>query len=399
MRWWALAVVLSRLYAAMALLALILGAEAVTGSLADGALLVGLASGGFALAAPWRGRRLDRGDLRRGLRRDSLWAAVAMFALFWALVAAAPFWLLVILSVLIGAIPSGVEGGIRTLLPAVAPGNRLAQANAMEATLGELTFLLGPALAALIAMTLGPTAIMASMAVASAACGLVTLRLPDRVEEDAGPARDGERSDPAGGLSSALIGVWRFGRARPVFALAIAVGATFGLYETALPGQLVSVGQPAASAGWVLTLAFAMSAGAGLVVSLASPDDADRARALAVPQACALLLVLGLGCVASAAGPTPLLWLAAMAIGATLAPLYAMGSLSLQVTIPPARQSEGFAMFIAAQEIGSAIGNLLTSFLLERIGAATLFVIAGTVVWICAALLLSHLVRRHSDRT
>ena len=56
-------------------------------------------------------------------------------------------------------------------------------------------------------------------------------------------------------------------------------------------------------------------------------------------------------------------------------------------------------MFIAAQEIGSAIGNLLTSFLLERIGAATLFVIAGTVVWICAALLLSHLVRRHSDRT
>nr|MBA2577732.1 hypothetical protein [Euzebyaceae bacterium] len=71
-RRWTLASFLARLPGTMTLLALVLAGEEATGSLAVGAQLAGVATVVAGVAAPWRGRRLDRAELRGGLQRACL---------------------------------------------------------------------------------------------------------------------------------------------------------------------------------------------------------------------------------------------------------------------------------------------------------------------------------------
>ena len=80
-RRWAVVNLLARLPMTMNLLALVLVGEAVTGSLANGASLAGIATVSAGLAAQWRGRMLDRVELREGLRRHLGLSALAVLAL------------------------------------------------------------------------------------------------------------------------------------------------------------------------------------------------------------------------------------------------------------------------------------------------------------------------------
>src|ERR671939_41444 len=80
-RRWTAASGLSRLPAAMAPLALVIAGQYATGSFADGAVLAGVYAFTEALAAPILGRRLDRRELRSGLRRALGGAAAGCAAL------------------------------------------------------------------------------------------------------------------------------------------------------------------------------------------------------------------------------------------------------------------------------------------------------------------------------
>ncbi|HEY8340013.1 MAG TPA: hypothetical protein VIK95_09105, partial [Egibacteraceae bacterium] len=79
-RRWTLAAFLARLPTTMTLLALVLAGEQATGSIAIGSLLAGVATFTSGFAAPWRGRALDRREIRGGLQRASLAAAAAFTA-------------------------------------------------------------------------------------------------------------------------------------------------------------------------------------------------------------------------------------------------------------------------------------------------------------------------------
>lgn len=381
-RWWALAVLLNRLPAAMAGLALILAGERATGSLADGALLVAASALGFAVAAPWRGRALDRVELRGGLQRDCGLAAASTAALAVAVLAGAPLWALVALSVAVGVASAGLEGGFRALLPTIVPPGEVSRGSALEAVLGEVTFLAGPALAGLIAHVAGAVTALGVMAAGSLSAALIAARLPRR--PPAPPVtRPGGRGRRRSGRRQA---VWRLPGVGAVYVLAVGAGGCVGLLESAMPARVALLGLPAPAAGGYLTAAYTASLLGGVVATATAPSDVALGARRAPVHALALFGWLGGGLAATALVGSPAgLAAAAMAAGLALAPLYALGALVLQSRLPPARHAEGFAVFIAAQAVGAGLGNAVTSQLLGRAGPVGLLALGSGLALVAAA--------------
>lgn len=373
LRWWALTAVLNRLAPAMGVIGFVLAGEQATGSLADGALLLAASAGGFALAAPWRGRALDRRELRGGLQRDCLLAAAGVVVLAAAITAGAPLGALVAFAAGTGVATAALEGGFRALLPAVVEQRDLPRASALEAMLGEASFLAGPALAGLVAHVAGPVWVLALMAAASAGAALAAVKLPRHR-----PREVGDRGQPGG--------VWRLPGVRVVCVLAVAAGACVGLLESAMPPRAVALGLPAAAAGGYVTAAYVGSLAGGLVATVTAPADPQLQARRAPRRAVTLFVVLATGLTATAAAPGPVaLAAASVAAGATLAPLYAVGAIVLHTRVPARRQTEGFAVYIAAQALGGGLGNAVTSQLLTPLGGAGLMAVAGALALLTAA--------------
>lgn len=375
-RWWALVVVLNRLLPAMGALGLILAGEHATGSLADGALLLASSAAGFALAAPWRGRALDRRELRSGLQRDGFTAAAIVGGLAVAVVLSAPLPVLVVLAALSGVASAALEGGFRALLPAVVDERDLTRASALEAALGEASFLSGPAIAGAVAHFAGPVTVVWLMAAAAAGAALAAFKLP--------------RLHPTSSTQDrGLRGVWRLRGARPVFLLALAAGVCVGLLESAMPARVGDLGLLPAAAGGFLTVAYTGSLLGGLTVAALSSTRPEQQAGRAVLRAAALFAWFGLGLLGTALAGAPAgLAVAAVAAGVTLAPLYAVGAIVVDTRLPSDRRTEGFAVFIAAQALGGGLGNGVTSQLLDHLGASALLGIGSAVALASAVALL-----------
>jgi MFS family permease len=363
-RRWTLASFLARLPNTMTLLALILVGEALTGSTAVGAQLSGVAIASSGLAAQWRGRRLDRFELRSGLQRACLATSAVMAGIAVAFALDAPLWVLFALAVLQGVAFAAVSGGYRALLVPCVPPADLPRANAMEAVFVEVAFVAGPALAGALAYLVGPLGVLIAMSVSVAASALVARGLP-RLEPPA------ERPPAA---------PWRAPGALAVYLLALAVGVSLGMFESALPARVGDLGMRTASAGFLLTLVAAGS-GVGGIVSTMLPDPVGRARL----RAMGLLLAFGVLLVPAALlGSVPLLAVALFLCGIPIAPLNALAALLLQHAIPAGRQAEGFAVYIAAILLGAGLGQSVTGQLLDQLGAQVLLLASAVAPMLTA---------------
>src|SRR5919202_2650623 len=184
-RRWTLASGLSRLPIAMAPLALVIAGHYATGSYADGALLAGVYAFTESLAAPALGRRLDRGELRSGLRRALCGGAVGVTAFLIGTIAGAPLAALIVATIVAAALPAAVQGGFRAFVPALL-GERAQLAFALDASLIELEWMSAPALVAMVALAGLPYLAVAAMLAATVAAILGTALLPPlaaRLEE------------------------------------------------------------------------------------------------------------------------------------------------------------------------------------------------------------------------
>lgn len=346
---WTLASFLARMPITMTLIALVLAGEKATGSLAIGAQLAGVATVVSGLSAPLRGRQLDARELRRGLQVACLAGGLVLLGQAAAVAASAPVAVLFVLAAVQGVALSAVSGGYRALLPAVVPRADLARANAVEAVFIEVAFVAGPALAGMLALALGPVGALVAMAVSAffsavVAAGLPTLHPPEE--------RAGARP-------------WRVPGVLPVYGVAFSLGITVGLFESALPARAAELGYAAASAGPLLALLAAGSGIGGLVATMR--DDGARRERL---QAVVLLAGFGLLLVGPAAtGSVVLLAVALLLAGVPIAPLNALGAMLLHETVPPGRQAEGFAAYVASIMLGVGAGQILTGFLLGPLGA------------------------------
>jgi MFS family permease len=240
----------------------------------------------------------------------------------------------------------------------------LPRANALEAVFVEVAFVGGPALAAVLAYAVGPVGVLVAEVVAVLVAAAVTRGLPAYA-----PA-------PAQGAGAP----WRERGARPVYLLSFAVGLCMGLVESAVPARMPQLGLAPAASGFLLVLVAVGSAVAGLLTSGATDLTGARRRAVALLAALGLLLVP----VALAPG-TVVLGLGLLVFGAPIAPLNALGSMVLSVSIPRGRQAEGFALYLAAILLGAGLGQAATGTLLAWWGPQVLLAVAGVIPLALAA--------------
>lgn len=372
-RRWTIASFLGRLPLTMTLLALVLVGEHVTGSVAVGAQLAGVATVVGGIAAPLRGRQLDRGGLRDGLRNAGLLTAVTLLAQAGAVVLEAPLVWLFVLAAAQGIAFAALSGGFRALLVPVVSKEDLPAANTLEAVFIEVAFVAGPSLAGILALIVGPVGVLLVMAGASAGSALLVMTLP------AVPAH-AAHSDAA---------PWRARGAPSVYGLALLMGVTVGLVESALPGRAKDLGLAAAAAGPLLALTAGGSALGGLAAALRKDHRRSQVRLAVV-----LFVLFGLLLGALAAGGS-VLTLAVMLFlaGVPIAPLNALGALRLQDTIPATRLGEGFALYTAMILIGAGLGQSITGQLLDNVGAQALLAGAAGVP-VAAAVVITVVMRR-----
>lgn len=358
-RRWTLASFLGRLPMTMTLLALILVGEEATGSLAVGARLAGVATITAGIAAPLRGRQLDRGGLRKGLQAASALTAIVLLALALAVQLDASIWVLYAIAAAEGVSLAALSGGFRALLVGVVSAEDLPRANTLEAVFIEVAFVAGPSLAGALALVVGPVGVLVVMAAAGAVATWLIGTLP-AVE----PHEDRTAAAP-----------WRAPGAIAVYLLALAMGATVGLVESALPPRAEELGLAAATAGPLLALTALGSAVGG--VAAAFRHDQRRYQGVV---AIVLLVAFGVLLGGLAAAPTiATVGVLLFAMGAPIAPLNALGALRLQDHLPPSRLGEGFAVFTAMILVGAGIGQSITGQLLDNVGPQALLTAAAAV--------------------
>lgn len=345
-RRWAMAAFSARLPTTMTLLALILVGEHATGSLATGAQLAGVATITTGLASPWRGRLLDRHELRGGLQRATLLSAAVIAGQAVAVAVGAPVPVLFALAVAQGAAMAAIMGGFRALLvPSVTPA-QLPRANSFDAIFTEVAFVAGPAIAGAVAWLLDPVGVLVVMASAMVMSALLARRLPQV---------------PPSGTTEHGAAPWRAPGTLPVYGLAAGVGIGVGLLESAIPARLTELGSSAEAGGTLLVLVALGSVVGGVASSfLSDPLGVPPLRAAGMLGGMALLFVP-----VALAGSVPLLVVALFFSGLFIAPLNALGALVLQGAIPPGRRTEGFAVYTAAIMLGLGTGQSLTGVLLR----------------------------------
>jgi MFS family permease len=375
-RRWAVANLFARLPLTMNLLALVLVGEVATGSLATGAMLSGILTITSGLLAQPRGRRLDKVELRAGLRRDLVLSSAGMAGIAVAASVAAPVWVLGVLAGVQGVVSAALLGGFRALLVPTVSADEIEPANALDAVFIEVAFVAGPALAGAAALVIGPVGVIVLQAMAFLVAALLVGGLPGRP-----PAVDLSRAGPA---------PLRTRGALSVYLLAFGPGLALGGWEASVPARLESFGWEPAAAGPLLALAALGSGLAGLVAANLR-DPLRYGRALAA----GLLLVFAFSFVPTAvASSVAVLAVGLFIVGVPIAPLNALASLSLQRIVAEPRQAEGFALYPAMILIGAGTGQAIAGVALRLLSPAAFMLLLAAVPAALAVVVLGAMARR-----
>jgi hypothetical protein len=367
----------SRLPVTMGVFGMVLAGRAL-GSFALGARLAAVYTLTGAATAVWRGRRLDRGDLRRGVRREAAIVAAVATAMALCVRAHAPWVVLAVGAVALGAAVAGIPGGYRSLLPAVVPTGQVGAAYAVDAVCVEACFVFGPAVAAGAAWFQGAGAVFVLMAGCALVGAVAAGRLPT-------VDRRGPRAE--------AVAPHRLPVVVGVLAGAVAAGTTLGVFDATFPALAVSLGSRAAAGGWLITLTAVGSATCGLLLGprmAASPDLAWRASQVLVVFG---VVALPLAVVPSLAGVA----VVALVAGAPFALLSTGASVLVQRRVDPGRTAEAFSLLNAGLLAGSAAGSAAASAVLGPFGSrggVAIAAVAPLTVGTCLLAVLSRSRRR-----
>ncbi len=365
-RRWVLAVSVTRLFATMMPFALLLAGEAALGSFSDGAWMTSVYAAGAALAAPFRGRAMDRSRLPDAVYAPLLALAALCIATTAACALRAPLPVLLGLSLLLGVIPAGVGGAYRSLMTSFLSPRELAPAFAIDAVLIELTWISGPPVVGAMSLV-HPSLSLALIAVCAGVATLATRYLPAR-EAPPPPTAPRGRLD----LAPLLRRLPLF-----VFIASVFTGVSWGTLDTALPPWLVQIGSRAELWGGLAALLSATSAIGGLIYAgVAKPATAREALVrsllfLALWSGLLVPLYFSKGLVSAA------VWLSLA--GFFLAPLAGLLTYLLQQALPAGRQAEGFSVYGACWSLGIGAGSAITALLLKHASAREAIFLSGAV--------------------
>ncbi|HTU29527.1 MAG TPA: MFS transporter [Solirubrobacteraceae bacterium] len=369
---------IARLPLAMFSLAILVHARQLSGSFA----VAGLASSAYAvcgaISAPSLGRVIDRTGQTRVLLMGSAASAGILIGLGILGRGASPV-LIVGLAAAAGLTTPPLPACVRTLLPAiVADPSQLPRLFAVESTALELTFVIGPPLVLSLGAIWSPGgALVVSGLVLLAGTIAFALQPPSRRWRPA-HVPDRPRRQPSSLTSPAI---------RALVVISFGMDVVFGATEVGVTATAQHLADAAAAAP-VLAL-WGLGSLIGGLVATRLAGRGRSARGLVVLLA-GLALTHGalMLCTGSlmAAGAVILL------AGATIAPTAAIVYAMVDATAPPGTATEAFSWVAAADATGAAIGAAMAGILVQDIGPAAAFALAGAAgaLTAIAAVLRAH---------
>jgi len=353
--------ILARLPLAMLSIAFLVHVQRLTGSFA----VAGVACSAYAicgaLASPVLGRLIDRrGQTRVLVAGGSATALVLIVAGL--LPADSPAALLVVLAGAAGLTSPPLSACVRTLLPAiVSRPSALPSLFALESTLVEVTFVLGPPLA------LGVGAVWSTGA-ALIVCGLAMIA--GTVVFASHRASRAWRPDTAAARSRA--GSLRAAAIRVLVVVDLGTGIVFGATEVGVTASAKHVADAAAAAP-VLGLWGVGSLVGGLVVTRLGARF-DGARYL---PALVVALAVTHGALLAGAGSLAMMSALILVAGATIAPTAAGIYAMVDRFAPAGTQTEAFSWLFTAGSAGAAAGAAIAGVLAQGAGPGAVFAFAG----------------------
>jgi MFS family permease len=329
------------------------GSYGLAGAVAAAALL------GEAVAAPRLGRLVDRYGQRRALLMSLAVHSAGTLALVLSAQLSAPNWVLFATAALSGAAALQVGSLVRARWSALVGGSpALEAAFALESTLDELIFVLGPVLVTALALGVAPGAGLLGALVLTSV-GSLALALQRRTEPVPAGVRD-QSETPA----------IRTPGLRVLVATFVAAGAIFGTLDVAMVAFAGQVGSPAA-AGVLLALVAAGSLLAGLTYGARSwrwPLDKRFVASVVVLWVGTLPLVF--------APSVALMAPAAVLAGVAIAPTLIAGFTLVQKLVPSGALTEGLNWTITALGVGAAAGAWTAGLIADSVGGSIAFLVA-----------------------
>ena len=367
--------VVGRMPTAMAGLAIVLLVREAGASYAVAGLVAGAYSIALALTSPLLGRLVDRVGQTRVLVGSAAASALSFGALAAAGRSASPA-VLAVLAALAGASIPPVAACMRALWSELlGHSGQLQAAFAVESTVQELIFVIGPPLVALLAAVFSPAAAVLGTG------ALLLIGVGVFAATPASRAWRGQRraADWAGPLRSRGI--------RAVLASIVLLAGAFGIVEVTVVADAEQLGSRTL-AGPLLALWAAGSMIGGLAFGSRASDRGPEQRMIGL----LFLVVAGIALLAVADGLVQLgagMVLAGLGIAPAIACLY----LLVDRLAPAGTVTEAFTWVTTAFATGFAVGNALGGTLVQQVGIHAAFLIAAGGV--AAAALLARL-RRHA---
>ncbi|ASW53837.1 MFS transporter [Plantactinospora sp. KBS50] len=311
---------------------------------------------GAALGAPLLGRLVDR----HGLRPVLLLCTTAE-ALFWSTASLAPYPVLLVAAVFGGLFGLPVFSVVRQSLAALAPVPHRRQAYALDSMSVELSFMIGPALAVLLATAASARVGMLAVGSGAVAAGVAMLVLnpPVRTADEPtdGPVRIGRRD-------------WFTSRLAAVLLVSAAATLVLGGTDVSVVAVLRAAGQ----VGWtgaVLALWAVFSLLGGFAYGAARRSMPPL---LLSALLCLLTIPVGLG-----GGHWWLLCLALFPAGVLCAPTMAATADAVSRMAPPAVRGEAMGLHGSAITVGVALGAPLAGAVIDASAPVWGFAATGAV--------------------
>ncbi len=309
---------------------------------------------GAAVGQPIMGRFIDR----RGMR-TTMAVTAAVEGLVWVVAPQLSYSALLVAAAVGGLFALPVFSAIRLSLAAMVPAQSRRPAFALDSMIVELSFMVGPALAVVLATTLptgyGLYALAAGLV--AAGVGMWWLNPPTQPDGESTPAQAPSRR------------TW-FGP-RLVALLIVAFAATFVLSASEI--TVVATLKEAGVAQWT-GLAIALWCVYSLVGGLIFGAGRWRVTAVGLVGAMAVLTIpVGL------AGGWPWLLLALLPSGLLCAPSMTAANDNLTEVVPPAARGEANGVLSSAFTVGVAAGAPFAGMVIDRWGPQWAFAAAGTI--------------------